>query len=34
MAKVLAAVHFPRLYVLNRDERNILPFFDGSCHFR
>ena len=23
MAKVLAAVHFPRLYVLNRDERNI-----------
>ena len=24
MAKVLAAVHFPRLYVLNRDERNIL----------
>ena len=24
MAKVLAAVHFPRRYVLNRDERNIL----------
>jgi hypothetical protein len=24
MAKVLAAVHFPRLYVFNRDERNIL----------